>query len=153
MIVLYNFLLILLYKYTIMLFKTSQNQQKIRENLLAICGNTYTLAQKIKNGIYGSPKYLLLKISPKNFEIDFEEYTDLVYCTFEVRTKGVAVYFRHKNEEYILMSRYNQISFLNNDGVLEVQINDYNIKLKVVDSKGHKKFIRKFIESRNTSMK
>ena len=41
-----------------MLFKTSQNQQKIRENLLAICGNTYTLAQKIKNGIYGSPKYL-----------------------------------------------------------------------------------------------
>ena len=55
-----------------MLFKTSQNQQKIRENLLAICGNTYTLAQKIKNGIYGSPKYLLLKISPKNFEIDFD---------------------------------------------------------------------------------
>ena len=136
-----------------MLFKTSQNQQKIRENLLAICGNTYTLAQKIKNGIYGSPKYLLLKISPKNFEIDFEEYTDLVYCTFEVRTKGVAVYFRHKNEEYILMSRYNQISFLNNDGVLEVQIKDYTIKLKVVDSKGHKKFIRKFIESRNNSMR
>ena len=136
-----------------MLFKTSQNQQKIRENLLAICGNTYTLAQKIKNGIYGSPKYLLLKISPKNFEIDFEEYTDLVYCTFEVRTKGAAVYFRHKNEEYILMSRYNQISFLNNDGVLEVQINDYTIKLKVVDSKGHKKFIRKFIESRNNSMR
>ena len=136
-----------------MLFKTSQNQQKIRENLLAICGNTYTLAQKIKNGIYGSPKYLLLKISPKNFEIDFEEYTDLVYCTFEVRTKGVAVYFRHKNEEYILMSRYNRISFLNNDGVLEVQINDYTIKLKVVDSKGHKKFIRKFIESRNNSMR
>ena len=136
-----------------MLFKTSQNQQKIRENLLAICGNTYTLAQKIKNGIYGSPKYLLLKISPKNFEIDFEEYTDLVYCTFEVRTKGVAVYFRHKNEEYILMSRYNQISFFNNDGVLEVQINNFTIKLKVVYSKGHKKFIRKFIESRNNSMR
>ena len=132
-----------------MLFKTSQNQQKIRENLLAICGNTYTLAQKIKNGIYGSPKYLLLKISPKNFEIDFEEYTDLVYCTFEVRTKGVAVYFRHKNEEYILMSRYNQISFLNNDEILEVQINNYTIQLKVVDSKGHKKFIRKLIERRN----
>ena len=78
----YNFLLILLYKYTTMLFKTSQNQKKIRENLIAICGETYTLLQKIKNDIYGSPKYLLLKISPKNFEIDIEEYTDLVYCTF-----------------------------------------------------------------------
>ena len=149
----YNFLLILLYKYAIMLFKTSQNQEKIRENLIAICGNPYTLAQKIKNGIYGSPKYLLLKISPKNFEIDFEEYTDLVYCTFELRTKGIAVFFRHKNEEYVLMSRYNQISFLNNDRMLEVQINNYTIKLKIVDSKGHKNFIRKFIESRNISMK
>ncbi|MDC3029971.1 hypothetical protein OA183_01115 [Flavobacteriales bacterium] len=136
-----------------MLFKTSQNQKKIRENLFDICGNPYSLAQKIKNRFYGSPKYLLLKISPKNFEIDFEEYTDLVYSTFELRTKGLAAYFRHKNEEYILMSRYNQISFLNNDGLLEVQLNDYTIKLKVVDSKGHKKFIRKLIESRNTSMK
>ena len=76
MIQLYNFLLILLYKYTTMLFKTSQNQKKIRENLFFICGSPYSLAQKIKNGFYGSPKYLLLKISPKNFEIDFEEYTD-----------------------------------------------------------------------------
>ena len=116
-----------------MLFKTSQNQKKSEKNLFAICGNPYTLAQKIKNGFYGSPKYLLLKISPKNFEIDFEEYTDLVYCTFELRTKGVAVYFRYKNEEYILMSRYNQISFLNNDGILEVQINNYTIKLKVTE--------------------
>ena len=136
-----------------MLFKTSQNQKKIRENLFAICGNPYSLLQKIKNGFYGSPKYLLLKISPKNFEIDFEEYTDLVYCTFELRTKGIAVYFRHKNEEYILMSRYNQISFLNNDGMLEVQINNYTLILKVVDSKGHKKFLRKFFESRKLSMK
>ncbi len=136
-----------------MLFKTSQNQKKIRENLFAICGNPYTLTQKIKNGFYGSPKYLLLKISPKNFEIDFEEYTDLVYCTFELRTKGIAVFFRHKNEEYVIMSRYNQISFLNNDGILEVQISNFTIKLNVVDCKGHKKFIRKFIESRNMFMK
>jgi len=136
-----------------MLFKTSQNQKKIRENLFVICGNPYSLLQKIKNGFYGSPKYLLLKISPKNFEIDFEEYTDLVYCTFELRSKGVAVYFRHKNEEYVLMSRYNQISFLNNDGVLEVQINNYIMKLKVADTKSHKRFIQKFIESRNISKK
>ena len=40
-------------------------------------------------------------------------------------------------------------SFLNNDEILEVQINNYTIQLKVVDSKGHKKFIRKLIERRN----
>ena len=32
----YNFLLILLYKYTTMLFKTSQNQQKIRHHILVV---------------------------------------------------------------------------------------------------------------------
>ena len=46
------------------------------------------------------------------------------------------------------MSRYNQISFLNNDEILEVQINNYTIQLKVMDSKGHKKFIRKLMERR-----
>jgi len=136
-----------------MLFKTSQNQKKMSENLFAICGKSYTLAQKIKNGFFGSPKYLLLKISPKCFEIDFEDYTDLVYCTFELRTKGVAAYFRHKNEEYVLMSRYNQMSFLKNDRILEVQMNNYSIKLNIVNGKDHKRFVRKLVESRNTSMK
>ena len=76
-----------------------------------------------------------------------------MYCTFELRIKGIAMYFRHKNEEYVLMSRYNQVSFLNYDGTLEVQQSNYTIKLKVVDSKGHKKFLRKFIESRELSKK
>ena len=61
----------------------------------------------------------------------------------------MAVYFRYKNEEYILMSRYNQISFLNNDGILELQINNHNIILKVLENKSHNKFIRKFVEVRN----
>ena len=67
-----------------MLFKTSQNQKKMRENLSNICGNPFSLINKIKKGYYGSPKYLLIKIEPKSFEIDFEKYTDLVYCTFEI---------------------------------------------------------------------
>ena len=128
-----------------MLFKTSQNQKKIRENLTIICGRPYTLTQKIKYGFYGSPKYLLLSIRPMQFDIDFEEYNDLVYCTIEMRTKGTAIYFRHKNEEYILMSRYNQISFLNNDGIFEVQIDKFILKMKVVDAKSHKKFSMNFL--------
>ena len=63
----------------------------------------------------------------------------------------MAVYFRYKNEEFILMSRYNQISFLNNDGILELQINNHNIILKVLEIKSHNKFIRKFVEVRNLS--
>ena len=131
-----------------MLFKTSQNQKKIREELTTICGKSYSLLEKIKFGFYGSPKYLIKNMSPKNFDVDFEDYNDLVYCTIELRTKGVAMYFRHKNEEYILMSRYNQISFLNNDGLLEAQVNKHMMKLKISDAKAHKKFIKSFMKSR-----
>ena len=67
-----------------MLFKTSQNQKKIREELVNICGKAYTLLEKIKYGFYGSPKYLLLNIRPTSFDIDFENYNELVYCTFEM---------------------------------------------------------------------
>ena len=147
----YNYFVFLLYKYTIMLFKTSQNQKKIREELVNICGKAYTLLEKIKYGFYGSPKYLLLNIRPTSFDIDFENYNDLVYCTIEMRTKGSAIYFRHKNEEYVLMSRYNQMSFLNNDGKLEAQVNNYILKLKIADTKAHKKFMQSFMKSRNFS--
>ena len=136
-----------------MLFKTSQNQEKIREELERICGRQYTLIEKIKNGFYGSPKYLLKGMNPKDFDIDFEDYSDLAYCTMEMRTKGMAIYFRYKNEEYVLMSRYNQISFLSNDGIIETQSNNYILKLKVTDNKGHQKFIKAFYESRNLFMK
>jgi len=71
----------------------------------------------------------------------------------EMRTNGMAIYFRYKNEEYVLMSRYNQISFLSNDGIIETQSNNYILKLKVTDNKGHQKFIKAFYESRNLFMK
>jgi hypothetical protein len=142
----------LLYKYTTMLFKTSQNQKKIRESLIEISGDSYNLFEKINLGFYGSPKDLVQSMTPQTFDLNFEDYTDLVYCTIELRKKGVGIYFRFKNEEYILISRHNQISFLNNDGIFEIQANNYIVKLKVTDSNSHKKFMRKYIESRNLSM-
>lgn len=149
----YSFLVFLLYKYTIMLFKTSQNQKKIREKLIEISGKSYHLFEKINLGFYGSPKYLVKHMTPQSFDINFEDYTDLVYCTIELRKKGVGIYFRFKNEEYILVSRYNQISFMNNDGIFEIQANNYIVKLEVTDTNSHKRFMRKYIESRNLSMK
>ena len=56
---------------------------------------------------------------------------------------------RYKNEEYIIVSRYNQISFLNNDGVFDFQFSSCNVKLHYENIKMHKKFISRIFNIRN----
>ena len=86
---------------------------------------------------------------PKTNEIDFEEYTDLVYGVFELRKKGLAFFFRYKNEEFVIVSRYNQLSFINNDNLLDFQFSSNSLKLRYENIKSHKKFISRFFKMRN----
>jgi len=131
-----------------MLFKTSQNQRKVSEELTDISGNSYSIFEMFKKDIFGSPKYKIDYISSNTFGLDFEADDELIYATIEIRKKGLALYFRHRNEEYIVGSRFNQFSFLNNDGIFQVQMNSIQMKLRVSDLKGHKKFLKRLMRSR-----
>ena len=132
-----------------MLFKTSQNQRKVAEELTEISGNSYTIFEMIKRDIYGSPKYKIIAMSKNKFDLNFEHDEEIVYCALELRKKGLALYFRHRNEEYILASRFNQFSFLNNDGIFEIQMDSIKLKLKVIDNKRHKKFLQRLMKCRS----
>lgn len=131
------------------MLKTSRNQKETYKTIKSIAGSSFSLIEKFKLNVFGSPKYRILNMRPKNNEIDFEEYTDLVYGVFELRKNGLAFYFRYKNEEYIILSRYNQLSFVNNDGILDFQLSSYNLKLQYENIKSHKKFISRFLNIRN----
>tara|TARA_B100000609_G_C16914992_1_gene281354 strand:+ start:57 stop:464 length:408 start_codon:yes stop_codon:yes gene_type:complete len=132
-----------------MIFKTSQNQKKLRMELKNICGQEYSLIEKIKKGFFGSPKYLILDMHPKKYNIDFINYSDMIFCTIEMRKKGLAIYFRYKNEEYVVMTIYNKFSFISNDGIFEIQAENITLKLRVKNLKLHKKFLTKLIQQRN----
>ncbi len=132
-----------------MLFKTSQNQRKVAEKLAEISGKSYTIFEMIKKDIYGSPKYKIITMSKNKFDLNFEKDEELIYCTIELRKKGLALYFRHRNEEYISASRFNQFSFLNNDGIFEIQMNSIQLKLKIADRKRHKKFLQRLMKCRS----
>ena len=132
-----------------MILKTSQNQKETYETVKSITGSSFNLIEKFKLNVFGSPKYRILSMHPKINEIDFEEYTDIVYGVFELRKNGLAFYFRYKNEEYIIVSRYNQLSFLNNDNVLDFQFSSFNLKLHYKNIKSHKRFISRFLNCRN----
>ena len=132
-----------------MILKTSQNQKETYKVIKSITGSNFSLIEKFKLNVFGSPKYRILNMRPKNKKFDFEDYTDLVYGAFELRKSGLAFYFRYKNEEYIILSRYNQLSFLNNDGILDFQFSSCNLKLYYENIKSHKKFISRFLNIRN----
>jgi len=132
-----------------MLLKTSQNPKETYKTIKSIAGSSLTMIEKFKLDVFGSLKYRIISMLPKTNEIDFEEYTDLVYGVFELRKKGLAFFFRYKNEEFVIVSRYSQLSFINNDNLLDFQFSTNSLKLRYENIKSHKKFISRFFKMRN----
>ena len=135
-----------------MLFKNSQDQKKISQKVEEITGSSYSILEIFREKLDGSPKYQLLSISKNNFDIDIENYTDLVYATIELRKKGVIIYFRYKNEEYQLACHFNQLSYLSNDGKFDLHTDSHQLKLKVKDLKRHHLFIRNLIKCKSNTV-
>ena len=129
-----------------MLFKKSQDQKKISQKVEEISGSSFSVLEILKEKLDGSPKYQLQQISKNDFDIDLENYTDLVYAAIELRKNGIVIYFRHKNEEYQLACNYNQVSYISNDGKFDLQTDSHQLKLKVKDLKRHHLFIRNLIK-------
>lgn len=132
-----------------MLLKTSRNPKETYKTINSIAGSSLSVIEKFKLNVFGSPKYRIISILPKHDEVKFEEYTDLVYGVFELRKKGLAFFFRFKNEEFVIVSIYNQLSFINNDNLLDFQFSSFSLKLSYEDTKSHKKFISRFFKMRN----
>lgn len=135
-----------------MLLKTSQNPKEIYQTINSVIGSSFSLIEKFKYDVFGSPKYKIISMTPSNHAINFEDYSDLVYGAFELRKNGLAFFFRYKNEEYILISHFNQCSFVTNDGFFQFQFSSYNLKLTYSDLKSHKTFITRYYKIKNLDL-
>ena len=128
-----------------MLFKVSKNPTEIREEVKLITGKEFNFFERIKLNIYGSPKYQLIDIKPQKYNINIQDYTDNVFVSIDTRKKGLAIYFRYINEEYISASNFNQITYISNDETFEVQTDKHLFKMKILNKKQHLKFIKQFL--------
>ena len=135
------------------MLKTSQNPKETYKTIMSIAGSGLSVIEKFKLNVFGSPKYRIISVLPKNTEIDLENYTDLVYGVFELRKKGLAFYFRYKNEEFVIVSHYNQLSFISNDNLLDFQFSSHSLKLAYENIKSHKKFLSKYYKMKNMHLK
>ena len=134
-----------------MLVQTSKNQKKTYQKVKAHAGPSFNLLEQFKYNAFGSPKYTLLSIQPQEDSLPLDEYTDLVYAAIELRKKGVAVFFRFKNEEFILFGRYNQCSFHPTMVFLKLQLDNHTLKLKYSNANSHQKFLSRYMQLRKQS--
>ena len=83
----------------------------------------------------------------------FEKSNDLIYCNLELREKGVVLYFRFKQDEYAIYGRFNQTVFQSSNNIFEIQIGNDIVKSEIQNKIAHHKFITKFLELKNESLK
>ena len=131
-----------------MLFKTSIDRKKKEIEMNRISGPSYSLFEKIRLGIYGSPKYKILELNPESIGISEEKSNDLLHGNFELKKEGMAFYFRYLNDEYAIVGRYNQITFQTNDRCFELQMGTHSIKMEIKSKKGHLTFLKNFAKHR-----
>ena len=133
-----------------MLLKTSIDKKQKELEIEQGCGQSFNLLTKLKNQIFGSPKYKIISIYPDN--INFKRNNDLIYYNLELRQKGIVLYFRYKQDEYAIYGRFNQTLFQSSNNIFEIQIANYIVKSEIQNNKAHHKFIRKFLELKNKSL-
>ena len=134
-----------------MLLKTSIDRKQKEFEIEQGCGQSFNLFTKFKYQLFGSPKYKIISFRPDN--IGFKKNNDLNYFNLELRQKGIVLYFRYKQDEYAIYGRFNQTLFQSSNSIFEIQIGNYIIKSEIQNKIAHHKFIMKFLELKNESLK
>tara|TARA_B100001093_G_C26739029_1_gene975800 strand:- start:571 stop:990 length:420 start_codon:yes stop_codon:yes gene_type:complete len=132
-----------------MILKTSIDKKEKEIEIEKIVGKSYGLYEKISLGIYGSPKYKIIDIYPEN--VGFKKNNDIISCNFEIKKRGLAMYFRIINEEYALVGRFNQVTFQTSEYNFELQINGIAVKTEIMNQKEHMIFLKTYSKYRTFS--
>ena len=133
-----------------MIFKTSIDRKIKDFEITKITGKSYGIFEKIRLGIYGSPKYKIIDVYPENIGVRDRKNNDLLNCNFEIKKEGLAMYFRIVNEEYALVGRFNQITFQTSDHYFELQINGIAVKTEILHPKAHLAFLKNYHKYRTS---
>tara|TARA_B100000780_G_scaffold279074_1_gene255387 strand:- start:3553 stop:3981 length:429 start_codon:yes stop_codon:yes gene_type:complete len=110
-------------------------------------GNSFSIFYKLKNRVFGSPKYQITSLSPDI--IDLENENGTVNINFEIRPYGIAGYFRLHHDEYCLYCKYSQLSFMKSGDDFVMQFPRHLLKLKINNITSHKLFVQRFYDIKN----
>ena len=133
-----------------MLRNISYNNPKIKNEILKMIGDKYTLFERIKmNGIGSSS----LKITASSSEIqnllDLDNNDNC--CNIEIRKNGLIIRFRSLLETYGLIIPFYKLKlFKGESNVYSIYIDKYFIKV-LVDKKKDHQYFKKILNIKNSN--
>ena len=127
-----------------MLLKLNIERPKKEKLLQELTGDSFSFFERLKNKIYGSPRYDIICIEP---DIIKEKPPGRICANIEIRKNGVVVYFRFNHNEYALATRFHQLTIMKGKNFV-MQFNTHRILLKTSNSNQHLTFIKNLINQK-----
>ena len=133
-----------------MFLKTSIDKKKKEIEIEKICGKSFGLFYKLKHNLFGSPRYKIISMHPDL--VGLKRSNDSLYFNLELRKKGIVLYFRFIQDEYVICGRYNQTVFQSSNKLFDIQIENDLIKSQIENLKDHNKFMVNLFKLKNETI-
>lgn len=127
-----------------MLLKLNNERPKKEKLLQELTGDSYSFFERLKNKIFGSPRYDIISIEP---DIFLEKTPGRICANLEIRKKGIVVYFRFNHDEYAIATSFHQLTILKGQNLV-IQVNNHRLLLKISNNNQHLKFVRTLINQK-----
>ena len=127
-----------------MLLKLNNERPKKEKLLQELTGDSYSFFERLKNKIFGSPRYDIISIEPDIFK---EKPPGRICANIEIRKNGVVVYFRFNHDEYALAARFHQLTIMKGKNLV-IQLNTHRLLLKISNNNQHLNFVRTLINQK-----
>jgi hypothetical protein len=98
---------------------------------------------------FGSSKYILKSIDSNMFEINLQEYNDVVRTNFDLRKNGIVFFFRFKQQEFAESCIYEKLTIQSSDRIFVIQTDKNLYKFEIINTKKHLRFIKNLFNFKN----
>ena len=114
-----------------------------------ISGKAFNWYQRLASKNFGSSKYILKSIDSNIFEINLQEYNDVVRTNFDLRKNGIVFFFRFKQQEFAESCIYEKLTIQSSDKIFVIQTDKNLYKFEIINTKNHLSFIKNLFNFKN----
>ena len=131
-----------------MLIQYSYNSKKNKDKINDLVGKSFSLLERLKMSGIGSQRLVVEDVNLELLEI-LNTTNSINYTNIELRKKGVIIWFRVKQESWILAFPYFKLSVYKNGNQLSLYCDQWKVYLKPFGQyKLDHKFVKKLLEQK-----
>ncbi|MEJ2594315.1 MAG: hypothetical protein P8100_04150 [bacterium] len=112
-----------------MILNVSYNNREIKDKIKEQVGRPFRLMDKIRNGYYGSQRFLIMQCS-QEIENLLKLDNNLNHCNIELRDRGIIVRFRSILNTYGWIIPYEKLQIFNYTNYYALFAEEHFVKIK-----------------------